>query len=151
MFRLEKFCMKKFRTDGWRTKIFHLLYIIYSACTQGHSTAKQEARVWSDHEGMEEFVRVCCIRGYMYHVYRDVWEAAVGEELACEREPHNTHDCYAVAVGHSNHLWGYGLRRRAHGIRWAVPYSSSFCSRVDRCDLTRACTSATWAWVIFRL
>ena len=43
-----------------------------------------------------KFVRVCCIRGY--HVYRDVLEAAVGEELACEREPRNAHDRYAVAV-----------------------------------------------------
>ena len=24
--------------------------------------------------------------------------AAVGKELICEREPHNSHDCYAVAV-----------------------------------------------------
>ena len=45
---------------------------------------------------MEEFERPCCIRGY--HVYQEVWTAAVGEELVCEREPHNSHDRYAVAV-----------------------------------------------------
>ena len=28
---------------------------------------------------MEEFERACCIRGY--HEYKEVWEAAVGEEL----------------------------------------------------------------------
>ena len=35
---------------------------------------------------MEEFFeRKCCIRGY--HVYKEEWEAAVGEVLVCEREP----------------------------------------------------------------
>ena len=30
---------------------------------------------------------VCCVRGY--HVYKDVWAAAIGEVLACSREPTN--------------------------------------------------------------
>jgi len=29
---------------------------------------------------MEEFKRACCI--CTYHVYKDIWEAAIGEELA---------------------------------------------------------------------
>ena len=45
---------------------------------------------------MEEFEVSSCIRGY--HVYKDTWDAATGEELACEREVHNTQDRYAVAV-----------------------------------------------------
>ena len=45
---------------------------------------------------MEAFERAAWIRGY--HVYKEIWEAAVDEELACEREPHNANDCYAVAV-----------------------------------------------------
>ena len=36
------------------------------------------------------------IRGY--HVYRDIWDAAVGEELKCKREIGNQNDPYAVAV-----------------------------------------------------
>ena len=36
-------------------------------------------RVWK--ANMEELRRPCCIRGY--HVYSAVWEAAIGEELAC--------------------------------------------------------------------
>ena len=45
--------------------------------------------------GMEEFLgRNCCIQGY--HVYKEVWEAAVGEALVCEREPENVSDRYAV-------------------------------------------------------
>ena len=38
----------------------------------------------------------CYIRGY--HVYRDIWEAAVDEELVCRPERSNAHDRYAVAV-----------------------------------------------------
>ena len=45
---------------------------------------------------MEEFERVCCICGY--HLHQEAWEAAVGEELDCEREPNSAHDGYAVAV-----------------------------------------------------
>ena len=43
-----------------------------------------------------ELKRPCSICGY--HVYRDIWEAATGEVLSCEREPWNTNDRYAVAV-----------------------------------------------------
>ena len=33
-----------------------------------------------------------------YHVYKDIWAAAVGEVLACRREPSNASDRYAIAV-----------------------------------------------------
>ena len=36
------------------------------------------------------------IRGY--HEYKSIWEAEMGEILACIREPSNVHDPYAVAV-----------------------------------------------------
>ena len=45
---------------------------------------------------MEELERDCCIRGY--HVYKEIWEAAAGEVLRCEREPQNVRDRYAVPV-----------------------------------------------------
>ena len=38
----------------------------------------------------------CRVRGY--HVYNDIWAAAIGEELVCVREPTNMADRYAVAV-----------------------------------------------------
>ena len=38
----------------------------------------------------------CCVRGY--HVYKDIWAAAIGEELVCGRETTNMADRYAVAV-----------------------------------------------------
>ena len=45
---------------------------------------------------MEELKRVCCIRGY--HVYKEIWEAAAGEVLVCEKEPHNALDRYDPAA-----------------------------------------------------
>ena len=36
---------------------------------------------------MEEIEVLSCIRGY--HVHKDVWTAAVGETLVCQREPKN--------------------------------------------------------------
>ena len=36
----------------------------------------------------DAYQTACCIRGY--HVYRDIWAAAVGEALACEQEPRNS-------------------------------------------------------------
>ena len=36
--------------------------------------------------------------GNGYHVYKDVWEAAVGEELHCKRELGNRQDPFAVVV-----------------------------------------------------
>ena len=32
----------------------------------------------------------CCVRGY--HVYKDIWAAAIGEVLVCSREPANVAD-----------------------------------------------------------
>ena len=38
----------------------------------------------------------CRVRGY--HVYKDIWAAAIGEELVCGREPTNMAGRYVVAV-----------------------------------------------------
>ena len=45
---------------------------------------------------MEDLSRLSCVRGY--HIYQDVWDAAIGEILTCEREPSNSQDRYAIAV-----------------------------------------------------
>ena len=42
---------------------------------------------------METYKRACCLRGY--HIFKDAWKAAVGEELACEREANKPKDRYA--------------------------------------------------------
>ena len=45
---------------------------------------------------MEELRRESCIRGH--HIYKNIWNPAVGEVLVCEREPHNAADRYFVAI-----------------------------------------------------
>ena len=47
-------------------------------------------------EDVHEYEAASCIRGY--HIYRDIWTAAIGEELDCVRESGNMRDRYAVAV-----------------------------------------------------
>ena len=53
----------------------------------------------------------CCVRGY--HVYSDIWEAVIGEELDCRRDPSNAIDRYAVAVVKSGTVVGHSPRRRS--------------------------------------
>ena len=43
-----------------------------------------------------EFSVPTSVRGY--HEYKDIWEAAIGEILQCQRELSNRHDPFAVAV-----------------------------------------------------
>ena len=43
---------------------------------------------------MECFRKESCVRGY--HIYRELWEAAIGEDLACQRERGNATDAYAA-------------------------------------------------------
>ena len=54
---------------------------------------------------MESFEKECSIRGY--HVYKEIWEAAIGEELDCPREPSNAIDRYTVAVMKSGTVVGH--------------------------------------------
>ena len=58
---------------------------------------------------MDEYGRALCVRGY--HVYREIWEAAVGEVLICEREPRNAKDGYAVAVKKDGTVIGHLPRK----------------------------------------
>ena len=45
---------------------------------------------------MEVWERNSCVHGY--HIYKNIWETVIGEELPCETEPDNRNDRYAVAV-----------------------------------------------------
>ena len=47
-------------------------------------------------EDVREHEAASCICGY--HIYRDIWTAAIGEELDCVRESGNMRDRYAGAV-----------------------------------------------------
>jgi len=37
-----------------------------------------------------------CVRGY--HIYKEIWDASIGEYLLCKREPFNWIDRYNAAV-----------------------------------------------------
>ena len=45
------------------------------------------------------------IRGY--HVYKNVWEASIGERLSCSKEVNNVHDPYCVGVVRSGVTVGH--------------------------------------------
>ena len=44
---------------------------------------------------VHEFECESCIHGY--HIYKEIWNSAVGEHLICERETLNPTDRYAMA------------------------------------------------------
>ena len=70
--------------------------------------------VWLDHK-----IFNTCENGHVrvpaavrrYHIYKEEWEAAIGEELKCEREKNNAKDPYAVAVVHENVIVGHLPRK----------------------------------------
>ena len=45
---------------------------------------------------MEVCERNSCV--HSYHIYKNLWDAVIGEELQCERELDNESDRYAIAV-----------------------------------------------------
>ena len=51
----------------------------------------------------------CCVRGY--HVYKDTWNATIGEELECNPEAGNRADRYAVAVIKAGNIVGHVPKR----------------------------------------
>ena len=46
-----------------------------------------------------------------YHIYNDIWEASVGEELSCQRENGNRSDPFAVAIIKSGMTVGHIPRK----------------------------------------
>ena len=60
---------------------------------------------------MAHFEGHACI--HCYHIYKDIWEAADGEELLCKQEPHNDHNRHSVAVRRKRAVVGHLLRKMA--------------------------------------
>ena len=58
---------------------------------------------------METFELESCVRGQ--HIYQELWEAVIGEELQCQRERDNPTDIYAVAVRKGRTVVGHLPRR----------------------------------------
>ena len=49
------------------------------------------------------------VRGY--HIYKDIWDATIGEKLQCARESDNSNDHYAVAVRKNDAVVGHVPRK----------------------------------------
>ena len=66
-------------------------------------------------KGMEDgnVKRACCVCSY--HVYEETGKVAVGEILACKREPQKAADRYAVAVKKDRTIIGH-LPRKVSGL-----------------------------------
>ena len=56
-----------------------------------------------------EYAMDSCVRGY--HVYKEIWEAVVGERLISERELENQMDRNAVAIKNDGKILGLVPRK----------------------------------------
>ena len=69
-----------------------------------------------------------CVKGY--HIYKDIWDAIIGEELQCARESNNSNDRYVVAVRKNNEVVGHVPRK-----------SSRVCALFLKCNGAITCTN----------
>ena len=76
---------------------------------------------------MATFEKDCCVREY--HIYQQLWDSAIGENLICRREPTNESDRYAVAVTKDGTVIGH-LPRKV--ILCYLLYEPRFFSPDDR-------------------
>ena len=58
---------------------------------------------------MVEWTFSSVVRGY--HIYKDTWDAVIGEHLPCRRETSNRHDPFAVAIVKENNVVGHVPRK----------------------------------------
>ena len=49
------------------------------------------------------------VRGY--HIYKDLWDASIGEEMSCQRKAENYTDPFAVAVMKDDNIVGHVPRK----------------------------------------
>ena len=56
-----------------------------------------------------QYQKAFCVREY--HIYKDIWEAAVGEIVVCILEPGNFHDSNTVAVETDGRIFGHFPRK----------------------------------------
>ena len=79
-----------------------------SACARGLEPAEKLVKD-SRRNGTRVAMIEAMVRGY--HVYKEIWCAAVGEELSCMREVENYRDPFAVAVVRSGVIVGHVPRK----------------------------------------
>ena len=58
---------------------------------------------------METLQIESCVKGY--HIYQDLWEAVIGEELQCPRERDDPADIYTVTIRKGRTVVGHLPRR----------------------------------------
>ena len=74
-------------------------------------------------------LKALCVCGY--HVYKDIWEVAVGETGVCVLEPGNFHDRNAVAVEKDGRIIGYLPQKVSHVHAF---FSEDKWNRLLHCD-----------------
>ena len=62
--------------------------------TNNWASCRSYTICWTIAQAMERFSIDSCVRGY--HVYNDIWEASVGEELPCQYKDRHTADPYDI-------------------------------------------------------
>ena len=77
---------------------------------------------------MEFCERNSCVCGY--HIYKDIWDAVIGEELLCERQPDNRSDCYTVAVKKDGIIIGHLPRKISRACSLFLRRGSEITCRV---------------------
>ena len=61
-----------------------------------------------------------------YHIYKEIWSAAVGTTLPCRQDGFNPHDSYAVAIIKDHVVVGHMSVQLAGMITTRTFFSSSF-------------------------
>ena len=80
-----------------------------------------------------------CVKGY--HIYQELWEAVIGEELQCQRERDNPADIYAVAVRKGRTIVGHLPRRLARHCALSIRRGGSIhCSPTEKRSYSNART-----------
>ena len=80
----------------------HVVPVIFTGWFCTFVDQLQVVRSW---KAMPTFEVEAMVRGY--HVYKEIWDASIGEELLCAREPTNPCDPFAIAVVKSNQTVGH--------------------------------------------
>ena len=81
---------------------------------------------------MDTFSIEAMVRGY--HVYQGIWDADLGEQLPCQREPMNSKDPFAVAVVKSHVTVGHIPRKFSRRLIFVVPDQSAKNAKIMRLE-----------------
>ena len=75
------------------------------------------------------------IRGY--HVYREIWNPVLGEELTTQREHGNPEDAFAVKIKKGDETVGH-IGKELSKICWLFLHDGSIVAEVTSCSKRRS-------------